>query len=124
MLDISFILCNDYFYTKFATFLPKKKGKKRSQKYHFGLTSTSLSVNSLNSYHSPPSLPTGIGERMKISTGLGTLTAKTNTPGGGGGADGFSAKLDVFSNWILTGSTRIHPSPDIATSQTGLQMQF
>jgi hypothetical protein len=59
-------------------------------------------------------LPTGIGGLTKISTGLGTCTAKSNSP---------AVSIGVF--WknlcdLLTGSTESHPRPDIAISQAGL----
>ena len=40
------------------------KQNQHNQKYHFGLTSTSFSVNSWYWYHSPPPFPTGIRTRM------------------------------------------------------------
>lgn len=84
------------------------------QKNHLGLTSCSISVSSLYSYHFPPAASTGKGGRTKISTGLGTWTTKPISPP-------VSTPLgaeDVL-DW-LNGSTDIHPSPDIATSQAGL----
>ena len=81
------------------------------QKYHFGLTSCSNSVNSLYSYHFPPAAPTGKGGRTKTSTGFGTWTANTISPP-------LSPPSDTGDG--PNGSTVIHPSPDIATSQAGL----
>lgn len=51
---------------------------------------------------------------MKISTGPGTCTAKTNSPAlsVGSGCDNLCDRL--------TGSTVNHPRPDIAISQAGL----
>lgn len=98
----------------------KKKRKNRTyiiQKYHFGLTSSSLSVNSLYWYHSAPALPTGNGGLTKISTGLGMCTAKSNSP---------AVSIDFCCENLcdlLTGSTVSHPRPDIAISQTGLHKQ-
>jgi hypothetical protein len=59
-------------------------------------------------------LPTGIGGLTKISTGLGTCTAKSNSPA-----------VSIGVCWknlcdLLTGSTESHPRPDIAISQAGL----
>lgn len=84
------------------------------QKYHFGLVSSSFSVNSLYWYHSDPNLPTGNGGLTKISTGLGTWTAKCNSP---------QVSTDTASDILCdlpTGSTVNHPRPDMATSQAGL----
>jgi len=84
------------------------------QKYHFGLISSSFSVNSTYWYHSAPALPTGIGGLTKISTGLGTRTTKINSPVVSTGFD-----WEILCD-LPNGSTVNHPRPDIAISQAGL----
>lgn len=89
----------------------------KHQKCHFGLTSSSFSVNSLYWYHSAPDLPTGNGGLTNISTGFGTCTAKCSSP----------AVASVLESELVDdlqrGSTVIHPKPDMATSQAGLREQ-
>lgn len=89
----------------------------KHQKCHFGLTSSSFSVNSLYWYHSAPDLPTGNGGLTNISTGFGTCTAKCSSP----------AVASVLESELVDdlqrGSTVIHPKPDMATSQAGLHEQ-
>lgn len=96
--------------------LTLQKENHHNQKYHLGLSSSSLSVNSSYWYQSAPALPTGNGLRTNTSTGLGTQTAKCSS-------------LEVSSKFILVltdlriGSTVIHPRPEIATSPAGLSNQ-
>lgn len=87
------------------------------QKYHFALVSSSCSVNSRYWYHSAPNLPTGNGGLTKISTGLGTWTAKCNSP-----EVSADIRFEIFCD-LLTGSTVNHPRPDIAMSQAGLPQE-
>lgn len=93
------------------------KRESHNQKYHLGLSSSSLSVNSSYWYQSAPALPTGNGLRTNTSTGLGRQMAKCSS-------------LEVSSKFILEvltdlriGSTVIHPRPEIATSPAGLSNQ-
>ena len=80
------------------------KQNQQNQKYHFGLTSTSFSVNSWYWYHSPPPFPIGIRTRMDNFNCL-AISSKFEP--------------EVLSD-LPIGSTGIHPRPEIAKSHAGL----